>query len=185
MDQKPVTRVLANVTTFDTTIVGEIVLPQAEIPGSSYHFRLVELLNNPRLGLSLTGQLEETLAVDGAKVIPAQGEVVPIAGRLHIRLEQIVHVFEYDSNRERTRVQCDPMRFRGAEMLSIIASGGTRIEGTFLGGSAVLASVAGKRFVAVSQATLQDLRHPDQRLQTPFIIVNRTAIVGFSALSGG
>lgn len=174
-------RVLASVTTPSLTVVGEIQLPMIETPGTSYHFRLLEMLNNPRLGMLLSGQQLGTVLLENATVIPEHGDVIQLSRRLHLRPEHITYVLEYDSARRGVPLQYNPKQYSKTEQLSILTSNGARIEGTFLGGAALLASGTTKRFVAVSQATVQDLRIPGAKLPTPFAILNHETIVAFSA----
>jgi hypothetical protein len=173
--------VLASVTTPSLTVVGEMQIPLVETPGTSYHFRLLEMFNNPRLGMLLSGQQLGTVLLENATLIPEHGDVIRLSQRLHLRPEHIAYALEYDSPRRGVPLQYNPRQFSKEEQLSILTTTGTRIEGTFLGGAGLLASGATKRFVAVSRATVQELRMPGTQLQTPFVILNHEAIVAFSA----
>jgi len=173
--------VLATVSTPSLTVVGDIRLPLVESPGTSYHFRLLDLLNNPRLGMLISGQQAETILIENPILISEHGDTVLLGQRLHVRPEHIAYILEYENPQPDTPLQYNPRQFPKEEQLSILTSTGTRINGTFLGGTGLLASGTTKRFLFFSRATVQDLRILGAQLHAPFVIVNHEAIVAFSS----
>lgn len=182
MNHDKAIRVLASVVVPGATVIGEIALPSTGHSQWSYHFRLLDLLNNPRLGFGANGSIGETIVFNEAKWIPAKGPTISITKQLHIRNEQIIELFEFDTNRPSEPLKYDPARFRNTQRLSVFTSNGMRIDGAFIGGVAFLASTAAKQFVAVSHATVQDVQKQDTFLNTPFVIIRRAAIIGFNSV---
>jgi hypothetical protein len=178
-----VTSVVANVVTAETVIVGAISLPSVQVPSlgagrATYHFQLLELLNNPRLGSRQT--VRESIALTDVYVLPKSGPKIQIARELLVRPESIICAYEYEGERRPAAPDPHAGPAQRPERVVIITTNGLQIEGTFLGGLSTLAAPKQKRFVALLDATLGHTDQLEIRLAVPFIAVNYDEIVAFT-----
>ncbi len=174
--------VVAQVITNEAVFVGTVLLPV--VPGTTAHFRFLELLNNPRLGAPPGGQ-RDSLALTGATILPRSGPAIPVAGELLVRPEAIVCAFEYEKHRR----PADPRFFttavhRKPESVLIVTANGLRIEGWFGGGVTTLAAVHPKPFLPIVDASYAVIDNLETQLHTPFLAINHAAIVAFSKGDG-
>ena len=173
--------VMVSVVTRDTVFVADLELPALELAGSTYHFRLLELLNNPRIGGLSQGLYQDSLRLENAYFLPEEGPRIAVAPVLFVRPAHLVCAYEYASEGEPTGVEYDPRRFRRPERVVIALSNDMLIDGDVLGGVAALAAPhTQRRFIPVVGASLASSKKPQARLGLPFVAVNNEAIVAFS-----
>jgi hypothetical protein len=176
--------ILVNVVTPDTHFLGTITLPAMALGEAPYHFRLVELLNNPKLGLWLTGQQRESLPLRDVYVLPRNGARIPVAEELFVRPENVVCAYEYGSeDTVMAPVQYNRSLYRKPEQVVILTTNGLLVDGEFLGGIATLAGAQKKRFFPLLGASLAPTSDVATQLCVPFLVVNNDAVVAFSTAS--
>ena len=179
---EPVSSIVASVVTGESIVLGTVSLPTTNLPSAAgpatYHFRFLELLNNPRLASVQKGVIRESLPLTDVCILPRNGPRIPVAQELLVRPESIVCAYEYEGQAQ--EVQYDPGLYHRPERVVIITVNGLRLEGTFLGGVSVLAAPKQKRFLPLVDATLSQTDDVGTRLLVPFIAVNNDAIAAFT-----
>jgi hypothetical protein len=174
------TFILAQIVTRDTMFLGSIRVPTPPAGATmTYHFGFLDLLNNPKLAVAATGLQRETLVLEQAEVLPKDGDSIPVAALLHVRPETIVCAFEYGGERKSTPPRFNATQFHKPEKVVVFTDNGLRIDGTFLSGSAVLATASKKRFLAFVDATIRPMAGGPP-LAVPFVAVNNDWINSFA-----
>src|SRR6266508_2928586 len=87
MATAPPDSVIANIVTGESMILGAIRLPHTAVGSVTYHFRFLELLNNPRLGGMQSDRLRDSIALSDVYVLPKKGPRISVADELFVRPE--------------------------------------------------------------------------------------------------
>jgi hypothetical protein len=181
------TSVVANIVTAETIIVGTIELPTVAVPSagqSAYNVRLLDLLNNPRLGSVQADRVRDSIVLTDVSVLPKAGPGLQVAGELFVRPEGIICAYEHDAARQAGDLAFNEKMPQRPERVVVITSNGLYIQGTFLGGTNTLAAPKQKRFVPLIDARLGHTDRPHTRLAVPYMALNYDAIVAFSKGAG-
>lgn len=177
--------VVVSLVTPESVLVGSLRLPTMELAGSTYHFRLLELLNNPRLSGLHEGQYRDSVVLEEAFLLPERGSRLPVGRELHVRPRQIVCAYEFAEDGSAGAVRFSAQRFRRPEAVVVTTTTGLLIDGVFLGGAAALAGAAQKAFLPIVEARIASTATPDSKLQVPFAIVNDAFVAAFSSGRAG
>ena len=181
-------QVVANIVTTETIIVGTVDLPILSVPATgqaAFNVRLLDLLNNPRLGSVQADRIRDSVVLTAASILPPDGPPIAVAAReLFVRPESIICAYEHDAARRPGDLAFNEKQPQRPERVVVITSNGLLLEGTFLGGANTLAAPKQKRFVALVDATLAQADRPQTRLVVPFIALNYDAIVAFNSGEG-
>ena len=180
MTTAPPDSVIANIVTGESMILGTIRLPHTAVGTVTYHFRFLELLNNPRLGGMQSERLRDSLALVDVYVLPKKGPRLSVAEELFVRPESIVCAYEYEGGRRPDAVQYDANLYQKPEKVVILTTNGWRLDGTFLGGVSALAAPINRRFLPLLDVSLSHTDKPTTRLSVPFVALNNGAISAFT-----
>jgi hypothetical protein len=173
--------VIANIVTGESMILGTIRLPHTAVGTVTYHFRFLELLNNPRLGGMQSDRLRDSLALTDVYVLPKQGPKISVAQELFVRPESIVCAYEYEGERRPAdTVKYDTNLYQKPERVVIVTVNGWRLDATFIGGVSALAAPAQKRFLPLLDVSLSHSDQPGTHLSVPFVALNNGAISAFT-----
>ena len=176
--------VIVNVVTTETIMLGTIALPSVPAGTLTHQVRLLDLLNNPRLGSLQTDRVRESIVLTEVYVLPKDGPRIEIARELFVRPETIICAYEHEGQRKPADVAFNPSLPQRPEQVVILTTNGLYLEGTFLGGVGTLAAPKQKRFVALVDAFLSHTDRLQIRLAVPFIAVNYDAIAAFTRGEG-
>jgi len=176
--------IVVSLVTQESVLVGTLRLPSLEVAGSTYHFRMLELLNNPRLSGLHGGQYRDSILVEEAFLLPERGPRLPVAPELYVRPHQIVCAYEFAEDGRADPVRFSPQRFRRPEGVVVATTTGLLIDGVFLGGVASLATTAQKPFLPIVEARIASTDAPKSKLCVPFAIVNDHFVAAFSRREG-
>ena len=172
--------VIANIVTGESMILGTIRLPHTAVGTVTYHFRFLELLNNPRLAGMQSDRLRDSVALTDVYVLPKKGPKISVAQELFVRPESIVCAYEYEGERRPDAVEYDTKLYQKPEKVVIVTTNGWRLDGTFLGGVSALAGPTQKRFLPLLDVSLSHTDEPGSRLAVPFVALNNAAISAFT-----
>ncbi len=182
--QDGITSVVANVVMMETIILGTITIPSVAVGSVTYHFRLLELLNNPRIGSRQTDRIRESIVLTDVYVLPKTGPKIAVARELFVRPESIICAYEYEGQRKPVEVDFNPSLSQKPERVVIVTTNGLQLEGTFLGGVGALAAPKQKRFLPLVDVVLSHTDQLTTRLSVPFVAVNNDAIAAFTPGEG-
>ena len=179
--------VVVNIMTADTIIMGTVFLRTVAVPDAgqaAYNVRLLDILNNPRLGSAKADRVRDTIVLTDVSVLPREGAGLRIAGGLHVRPESIVCAYESEAARQEGDLALNPKLSQRPERVAIVTNNGLLLEGTFVGGTNTLAAPKQKRFVALVDTTLGHIDRLKTRLAVPYMVLNFDAIVAFTKGAG-
>ena len=180
-------QVVANFVTTDTIIMGTVHLPVVAMPAAgqaTYNVRLLDLLNNPRLGSVQADRVRDSIVLTDVSLLPREGPGIQVGRELFVRPESIICAYEHDAVRRAGDLAFNEKLLQRPERVVVVTSNGLHLEGTFVGGANTLAAPKQKRFLPLVDATLGHTDRPETRLAVPFLALNYDAIVAFSKGDG-